>query len=331
VDRSRVTVVLPTYNRAESLARCLRALLGGDVGEREVVVRVVDDGSTDGTGETVRALAGECRGAVSLEYHRQANAGCCAARNRGIEAAETDLLLFLDDDCVPERGWLRGLVEAPWEEGLGAVGGTIVSPPSDSVVSRYCRWIGYDEYPPRRGRGAVDRVDTANCAFLRRALLQAGGFEPGLANGGPDIDMSHRVARAGYRLHHAPEAVVVHHHRETARALARAYRKRGDRHLLRRVMWGYEPFPTWAGLAREAGRFAWGNGRLLLLPLAARRLRKRGVAPRDALAFAYLEWLRQTSDSLGRMAMMSRLLRGLETTERRYPLPPPPSGESGQG
>lgn len=315
-------MILPTYNRRESLRRCLQGLLACDLGGVSVEVRVVDDGSTDGTAEMVREMETRAPKGARLAVLRQANGGCCQARNRGMEGAETDLLLFIDDDCVPEKGWLLGLVNAPWEEGLGGVGGRIVSPEVGTVVSRYCRYIHFDEYPPAGGRAPITYVNTASCAFLRRAVEEVGGFEPSLSGGGPDLDLSARVARQGYTLHYAPEAGVVHYHRETWRALARAYRKRGARHLLRKLYWGLEPPPSPGGTLREGLRLLLGNARLLILPLSARRLARRGVPPRDALAFALLEWLRHSATSWGRVCMMGRILAGSQEVERLFPLPP---------
>ena len=94
-----VSVVIPTYNRKQVLAKTLEALDGQtlDAGLFEVIV--VDDGSSDGTGELVESF----QGGFDLRCERCQNGGLAAARNRGLALATHDVVVFLDDDVVPER------------------------------------------------------------------------------------------------------------------------------------------------------------------------------------------------------------------------------------
>ncbi len=92
-----VSVVIPTFERATTLGRALRSVLAQTRPPDEVVV--VDDGSTDGTGELVgREFPG-------VRYLLQANRGVSAARNRGISAAGGEWIAFLDsdDEWRPEK------------------------------------------------------------------------------------------------------------------------------------------------------------------------------------------------------------------------------------
>jgi glycosyltransferase involved in cell wall biosynthesis len=88
-----VTVIIPTYNRARFLVLAIESALAQTHPSVEVVV--VDDASTDDTGERVRALASE-----RVRYFRQENAGVSIARNRGIENTRGRYLMFLDDDDI---------------------------------------------------------------------------------------------------------------------------------------------------------------------------------------------------------------------------------------
>ncbi|MGH2951859.1 MAG: glycosyltransferase family 2 protein, partial [Solirubrobacterales bacterium] len=93
-----VSVVVPTRDRPESLARCLRALAGQELGELEIVV--VDDGSRDrGTVEAVVARTSRAR------VIRLPGRGPAAARNVGARAAEGRVVCFTDDDCEADPGW----------------------------------------------------------------------------------------------------------------------------------------------------------------------------------------------------------------------------------
>src|SRR5688572_29764368 len=95
-----LSVVVPTYMRAELLERLLVTMndVVAPVGGFEVIV--VDDGSTDTTGDVVR------RSALPIRYVRQENRGPATARNRGWQMAAAPIVVFTDDDCVPDRRWL---------------------------------------------------------------------------------------------------------------------------------------------------------------------------------------------------------------------------------
>jgi len=86
-----VSVIIPTYNRRELVQRALRSVLAQTRRVDEVIV--VDDGSTDGTGEALAAAFGD-----RIVYLRQSNAGVSAARNRGLALARGRYLALLDSD-----------------------------------------------------------------------------------------------------------------------------------------------------------------------------------------------------------------------------------------
>lgn len=87
----RVSVVIPTFNRAALVCEAIESALGQTIKDLEVIV--VDDGSTDGTGKVIRDRYDE-----RVKYHYQSNMGRSVARNRGIAAAGGRYLLFLDSD-----------------------------------------------------------------------------------------------------------------------------------------------------------------------------------------------------------------------------------------
>jgi glycosyltransferase involved in cell wall biosynthesis len=97
MNELRVSVVIPTYNRAALLGRAVQSVVSQCDCDDEIVI--IDDGSTDDTKQVVAAFADP-----RIRYLYQAHAGAGAARNRGVHEAKGDLIAFLDSDDE----WLRG-------------------------------------------------------------------------------------------------------------------------------------------------------------------------------------------------------------------------------
>ncbi len=92
----KVSVVIPTYNRAASVQDGIKSVLAQTFSDLEVIV--VDDGSSDGTGEILRDTFGD-----RIRYYFQPNHGVSSARNRGIAEARGEWIAFLDSDDVWEK------------------------------------------------------------------------------------------------------------------------------------------------------------------------------------------------------------------------------------
>ncbi len=317
LDRSRVTIVTPTRNRAAGLRRCLEGVLSAIPPGREVVLRVIDDGSTDGTPTVLMEFATRTAGAVArVEPIVLAHGGAGAARNAAIALSDTDLIVFLDDDAVPQPGWFEALVDAPWSAKIGARGGRIISPEGGNRVERYCRWIRYNEFPP--DDGPIRFLNTANCAYPREVLEQVCGLDPRLYGGGEAQDLSHRILQAGYQLEYAPDAVVVHYHRQSVPALLRSAYRRGARSTLRRVLWDQQAVPTRGRVRAETRTFIAALGGFRRLRSRSAEIRANpGMQPGDAPWFALLEWASQALWSAGKLRMMARIAAGRETLDGR--------------
>ena len=103
-DRPFISVVIPTYNRARQVKAALESVLAQTYPELEAIV--VDDGSTDGTGEALQQLISQQGGnGKQIRYFFQPNQGQSAARNKGIAEARGEWIAFLDSDDVwlPEK------------------------------------------------------------------------------------------------------------------------------------------------------------------------------------------------------------------------------------
>jgi glycosyltransferase involved in cell wall biosynthesis len=166
----RVSVVVPTYNRARVLEGCLQALAAQTVASHQFEVIVVDDGSRDDTPAVCASWAARL---PRFRVHRQQNRGPAAARNAGIQLASAPIVAFTDDDCVPPPDWLGRIVQAFEADGdLGAIGGVMITPPH--------QWIPLTHHSDLTTPGAADYsrfIGTNNAAYRRDILLRAGAFD----------------------------------------------------------------------------------------------------------------------------------------------------------
>lgn len=183
-----VSVVIPTYNRAALLQRAIRSVLNQTFGDFEVVV--VDDASTDETGETIAAFAD-----TRIRYFRQPrNLGVAEARNRGLCEARGDFIALLDSDDE----WLPTKLEeqmARFEAGGSGVGLVYCG-------ARIFNAAGYREDRPRyRGRIFDELLlrnviaGGATSSVIRRNVIAAAGFFDPAMPAMEDYDYWLRVAR----------------------------------------------------------------------------------------------------------------------------------------
>lgn len=215
----RVTIVIPVYNGAKTIARTIESLLRQTLPPREIVI--VDDGSTD---ETPAVLA---RFAERIRVLRKVNGGPASARNAGVRAAEGEFIAFTDSDCLPEPDWLRNLVAGFDRDELAGVGG-IVRSLDGTLTGQYVDAIRLLD-PQADETGEIPYLITANACFRREALLRAGLFDERFRKpGGEEPELCSRIRKLGYRFAATESAVVLHHHRQTPGSLLRTISNYGE-------------------------------------------------------------------------------------------------------
>lgn len=219
-----VTVVILNHNGGPILhvlrenAQAVRnQRYGGDV-----QLILVDDNSHDGSDRDVERLCGEV-GALFLST-RDGNHGVSAARNRALEVARGEYVAFLDNDAVPEEGWLEALVaRMEADEHLGACASCVVFMDRPDIVNSMGSVVNEHFYGTNVGihellefAEAPDEVmyATGNGMILRRrAIEEVGPFDEGfLYWGADDADYGMRLRRRGWAIGVAGEARVRHLH-----------------------------------------------------------------------------------------------------------------------
>ena len=200
-----ISVIVPAYNAARTLPACLRALNNQTLPRQEYEIIVVDDGSTDDTPAVARRYG--------ARVVTQPNAGPAAARNRGVEMARGDLLLFTDADCVPAPDWIARL-SAPFADPSvqGAKGVYCTHQPE--LTARFVQLEYEGKYDRLRRQTRIDFIDTYSAAYRRSVFEAMGGFDSTLRIN-EDVEFAFRVAEAGHRLVFVPGAAVSHTHDRT--------------------------------------------------------------------------------------------------------------------
>jgi len=213
---STLTVVIPTYNRCETLKKAVLAYLSQTELAAIKEILVVDDGSADATADVVRQLATESDALV--RHIRQENKGPAAARNLGIRKAATDLILFTDDDIIPSPTLVAEHLE--WHRRLpdlsAAVLGRVTWSPEVNATP-FMEWYGADgplfAYAHIEGRIEVeaDYFYTCNLSVKTEFLVRNGVFDEDFkVPACEDTELGYRLAKAGMRLMYNREALAYH-------------------------------------------------------------------------------------------------------------------------
>jgi cellulose synthase/poly-beta-1,6-N-acetylglucosamine synthase-like glycosyltransferase len=282
----RISVVVPTVDRVELLARTLRGLAAQHDAEFEAIV--VHDGDP-----AVVALLDEWQGRLPLRAIRIAERGTVAKRNAGWRAARASVVAFTDDDCEPAPGWLTAALDAfEKDPQIDLVQGRVDPHPEDAAVGGiFKRTVTvqshYEGYP------------NANLVYRRTALERVGGYDDAYWGAGEDADLAFRVLESGGSVAYVDNALVWHAVRpvgfvEHLRSLPRwanapltMKRHAQLRPLVHhRIFW--KPSHT-TGVVALAGLvllpFTW-RGLALIAPHVVRRVRGNGVRDGAQLAAA---------------------------------------------
>lgn len=239
-----VSVVVCTLGRQPRLTATVAAVLTQTHPNIDLVV--VDNDPASGRTPALLAGIDDRRLRIVTEPVR----GLSAARNAGLSAAQGALIAYTDDDAVPTPDWIATLVDTLRLDGaevVTCVTGRVLAAATTTAEEAWFEELGiFDKGEVRTVWSLRDRTPASlgvpgrhtpffpytagemgsgnNMIFRTEALRSLGGFDEALGagmptKGGEDLDAFRRVILAGQVLVYAPDAVVLHHHRETYEAL----------------------------------------------------------------------------------------------------------------
>lgn len=304
--RFQLSVVIPHLNEGDNLRRCLLALERQRADGVGLEIIVVDNGSQE-------MPSAACAGISDLRLVREATPGPGPARNLGASIAQSEIVAFVDADCVVQSGWARSIIRfMERRPEIDVVGGDIGILMDD--VKRPTPIEAYESIFSYRASLYVERHNyaaTGNMAVRRDAFRHIGPFG-GIATM-EDRDWGQKAAALGHRIAFLPEARVLTPSCKSFAELAR----RWDRHvahefdtvlnrrqpmirwLMRSALIAASPIGEIPGIVRS-GRVMGPRAKLAALACLTKvrlyRARRMLMVVRQGHAFALVnDWNRETS------------------------------------
>lgn len=258
----KVSIVCCSYNGSRTIRDTLEGCRTLAYPDRELIV--VNDGSTDAT-PAIAAEYPEVR-LVSTD-----NRGLSAARNTGWQAAQGEIVAYIDDDAYPDPHWLHYLV---WRLATGdwvGVGGPNIAPPHDGPIAEGVANAPGGPVQVLLTDVEAEHVPGCNMAFRRAALAAIDGFDVRYRAAGDDVDLCWRLQQRGGRIGFHAGAMDWHHRRNSLTMYWRQQQGYGKAEALLEAKWPERYNPL--------GHLAWAGqlyGRGFTLPIPAGRARIYG-------------------------------------------------------
>ncbi len=296
----KLTVLIPTRERPDRLQRCLESILASKYPADRIALIVVDNAPQT---TATRLLVESYAEGTDILYIREDSVGSASARNRGLCAVDTEIVLMTDDDTVVDRHWLSEMARAfnSLPEAT-AVSGLLLPMELDTAPQIWFEEYGgfsrgfdrriFDLGENRPGGEPLFPWTTGlfgtgnNFAFRTAAIRELGGFDAALGNGTPalggvDSEILLRTIITGHTIVYEPRAVVHHAHRPNYATLQRQIYAYGAGMIachLKTMLANPSLLPSFIGKIPSGLRFAFS-------PRSSKNLHKRKDYPRE------LTWL----------------------------------------
>jgi glycosyltransferase involved in cell wall biosynthesis len=213
-----LTVLMATYNGARTLPDVLTAYCHLESPEEGWKLVIIDNGSTDQTKEIISSFSQR----LPLTYRHESRRGKSVALNTGLSSVSGDLVVFTDDDVLPQPNWLRQICStADSQLSFSIFGGPILPkwefPPEDWILE----WVPLSPmfailYPAKEGPIDPRLVFGPNMTIRADVFHNGNRFDETLGPKGSHYAMGEetefnvRLAKAGFKAWHCQEAVVYH-------------------------------------------------------------------------------------------------------------------------
>ncbi|TLU83491.1 MAG: glycosyltransferase [Chlorobium sp.] len=223
----KISVIVCSFNGSRTIRDTLEALRKVQYPDFEVIV--VNDGSTDKTPDIAKEY--------NVRLITTENRGLSNARNTGCNAAESQLIVYTDDDAYPDPNWLTYLAHAFMTSDYVCIGGPNLPPLDDGFVAECIAHAPGGPVHVLLSDTEAEHVPGCNMAFRKSALLAIGGFDPKYRVAGDDVDVCWRLMEKGWKIGFNPAAIVWHHRRNSAKTYWRHQKGYGKAEALLEEKW----------------------------------------------------------------------------------------------
>jgi len=229
-----ISVIVPFYNSEKTVRRCINSLLNQSYPKNEYEIIFVDDGSTDGSVDMVSKFK-------KIKLIKQPHRGPAVARNIGVKNSKGQIVLFTDADCIPDKNWIKNMVEPFKDKKIIGVSGTYKTFNKSSLIARFAGYEIEKRHKMLEKQEQIDFVGTFSAAFRKNVFLKVKGFDETFPTAsGEDPELSFRLEKFGKMIFQL-NAFVYHYHPNTLfkflkqkfwRGYWRVYLYRKHRHKL---------------------------------------------------------------------------------------------------
>ena len=214
----KISVVIPTYNDAKDIRKCLDSLKKQTLEwGKDFEVIVVDGHSTDGTDEIAKEM-----GAKVVYEDIGSRAGAC---NVGAGHVSSDIIVFTDADAYFPEDWLEKILKK-FDEGYDVVGGDDILGEDASEFEKLLFSFDIFRGNPKNEKAMVNRLRGVNTAYRKEIFEKVGGFDQELASV-EETEMHWRMKRAGAKMIYDPKIFVYHHRRRSVKGLIKQMLRNG--------------------------------------------------------------------------------------------------------
>ena len=213
----KISIIIATYNRCKDLKFLLESLKDLQLPDAiQCEVLVIDNNSTDCTKVVTESYL--VSKYPKVRYIFEQRQGKSNALNTGIRQAEGDILVFTDDDCIPDSAWIMSIAkEFVNNPSLSALGGRVELYNKEDID---IATIYQDERMVINGLRQLfpPMIIGCNMAIMKGAIEEVGEFDPLLGPGSKigataeDVDLIYRIMRKGFKIVYTPNVLVYHNH-----------------------------------------------------------------------------------------------------------------------
>lgn len=198
--------MVPVYNAENTIKECIDSILSLNYPKEKLELVFVDNSSTDDTPNLLKEFGRQ----IKIFYERKK--GPAAARNKGILNSTGEIIAFTDADCKVDKDWLKKIVKPLQDPTIGIVGGKILSKWPCNNIEEFGEKVhdhdrAINEFKP-------PYAITMNWASRRSVLMEVDLFDESFRRC-EDVDLSHKIMQADYRLVYEPEAIIYHGNEKT--------------------------------------------------------------------------------------------------------------------